>query len=217
MSYDDEYDLAPEPAAPPKRQTRTAAAAAATQAGRAPTTASSMTGAFARGNLIVVKSGAVLPDRCVKCNAPALDGKRTKHFAYDEPDNKNAVLALMPVIGVFFKFVWLIGKLSRGVERITVTYCVCRKHRQTKILALASIAVLVPLGLILLVNGIAATSGAIAMAGAALLFAGAIAGAMGLPTLSVVSCHHKGAELKGAGKPFLDSLPKPGAYRPPAY
>jgi hypothetical protein len=215
MAYDDEYDLAPEPAAPPKRQTR--AAAATQQAGRAPTTAASSAGGFARGPLVVVKDGARLPDRCVKCNGPAADGRITKRFTYDEPDQKNAVLALMPVIGVFYKFVWLIGKLSRGVDRITVSYCVCKKHRQVRAISTAAALGLVAIGLLVFINGMKAKSGGMVLAGAAMWVVAAVVALTGIRTFQVVSCYNNTAELKGAGRAFLDSLPKPGAYRPPAY
>src|SRR5688500_7091496 len=180
MSYNDEYDLAPETAAPPKRQTRTAAAP---QAGRAPTTAASSAGGFARGPLVVVKDGARLPDRCVKCNGPAAEGRITKRFTYDEPDQKNAVLALMPVIGVFYKFIWLIGKLSRGVDRITVSYCVCKKHRQVRAISTAAALGLVAIGLLVFMNGFKSESGGMVLAGAVLLDVAAVIALTGLRTL----------------------------------
>ena len=215
----DEYDLAPEPtAAQPRSSSRPASSRGSTNphGTASPNIVAVNAGGYVRGNLLIVRDGATLPDRCVKCNAPAADGRMTKSFLYDEPDNSNAAMGLLPVVGIFFKFAWLFGKIQRGVQRVTLTFCLCNKHRTMRTVTMLVCVLGVLLGIGLFVRGVKAESGPVMFTGVALLFVGLMAATL-LPILRIETITRYGAELKGAGKPFLASMPKAGdiPYRPP--
>src|ERR1041384_3685844 len=106
----DDYDLAPEMSQAPAAKPRG-------------TTAGTSAGGYARDGLVIVKDGAVLPDRCIKCNAPAADGRVTRRLSYDAPANKQAAASFLPIVGVFFKLSWLFTKVKQGRQRVTVSFC----------------------------------------------------------------------------------------------
>src|SRR4051794_13870335 len=66
----------PAPAAPTARASGTAAPAALREQVNAV-----VTGCYATGDLLVVKDGAVLPERCIKCNTPTTQ-RITKRLGY---------------------------------------------------------------------------------------------------------------------------------------
>src|SRR5688500_17862717 len=164
---DDQYDLAPDPVAPPQRPSRGSVNPRGTEA---PKIVAVNAGGYVRGKLLIVRDGATLPDRCVKCNAPAVDGRMTKSFLYDEPDNANAAMGLLPIVGIFFKFAWLFGKIQRGVQRVTITFCLCSKHRTLRTVTMLVCFIGVLLGIALFVNGVKGESGPLMFTGVGLLF-----------------------------------------------
>jgi hypothetical protein len=198
MAYD-EYDLAEEPpvqtrSAPPQQK---------------PKIVTVQSGGFVRGNYVVVRDGAKLPDRCIKCNAPAEDGRVTKRLSWDEPQNGLATGGLLPFVGVFFKFAWLVKKISQGRYQTTVSYCLCKKHRTQRIVQFVLMAIGIVAGIALINFAVEQKNPAYIGAAAACLIVGALCG-MGTPKLTIASPAQGGAELKGAGRAFLESMPKPG-------
>jgi hypothetical protein len=209
----DDYNLAPEsesaPAMPSQRARTATTTAAVRPAGQVPAAAGS--GAFVRGNRIVARDGAVLPDRCVKCNAPAAGGRRTKRFPFNEDTSGPGAGRLIPVVGRILWVFWLIGQMNSR-QRISVSYCVCKKHQSAQLIAIIAMAIGLIAGLALVGAAIANQNLALGIAGAAVFLIGAICGA-GSKMLSVVNGLNNAAELTGAGKAFLDSLPRGGVPR----
>src|SRR2546423_11109886 len=102
---DDDYALAPAASPPPAPKTRVPAAAATT-AGAGRTSAASA-GAFVRGNRLVVQDGATLPDRCIKCNAPAPAGRVTKRWAYNLDNEGPGAARLIPFVRLVVWIAWI--------------------------------------------------------------------------------------------------------------
>jgi hypothetical protein len=221
---DDEYDLAAEPAPAgnvPPRGTRpqpATRAAVAPAAAAAPATArpgarapAASSGAFVRGNRIVVKDGAVLPDRCIKCNAPAAEGRRKKRFAFNEDTSGPGLKTAIPLIGPLFRVFWLIGQISSR-QHVTVSFCVCKKHQTQRLILTIVMAAGLIGGVALVGTAISQQNLALGLIGAVVFLAGAICGA-GSKLLSVANGLNNAAEMTGAGKAFMDSLPKGGIPR----
>lgn len=81
------------------------------------------------GNLLVIRKGAVLPDRCVKCNAPAEGGRLKVKLQCDGP---------IEVLGV------RLPHMQRHAAKIEV--CLCREHRRRRRIAVACGAFLFVVG-----------------------------------------------------------------------
>jgi hypothetical protein len=195
MAYD-EYDLADDP---PVQTTRRAAV-------EKPKIIAVQAGGFVRGNLIVVRDGAKLPGRCIKCNAPAEEGRVSKRLGYDEPANGLATGGLLPYIGIFFKIAWLVTKIRQGRYYTTVSYCVCRKHRTQRMVQFGLMAVGIVAGVVLINLAVQKQNPAFVGAAAAAFIVGALC-ATGTTRLAIASPSQGGAELKGAGRAFLGSMP----------
>jgi hypothetical protein len=197
----DEYDLAPEPGA--------ASAAHAPDSRRAPggrTTVTDTRGGFVRDGMLVVRDGAVLPDRCIKCNASAADGRRSTRWAYNHSDDGPSAARLIPIIGVFFRIAWLVGRMQSR-QYLTISYCVCRRHRTLRLIWSVVMGAGILAGVTMLGIAIAQDRGTLAIAGILVFFCGALAG-WGSNLLRLAVPLSNGAMLKGAGKAFLVSMPR---------
>jgi hypothetical protein len=212
---DDEYDLAPDPStvkkAPPYRPGQTSttvAAAGARPAAKPATIASAATGAFVRGNRLVVKDGASLPDRCIKCNAPAADRRRTKRFAYNEDTTGPGAARMIPIVGRLLWIIWLIQQMASR-QYVTVSFCVCKAHQTKRLIMIVVMALGMLAGIGLIAAAIGNQDATLGIVGGVVFIVGAVCGtASGL--LSVANGLHNGAELTGCGRPFLESMPKGG-------
>jgi hypothetical protein len=194
----DEYDLAPDPAR--------ASGRSAQHTSTATTTVKDATGGFVRDGMLVVRDGAVLPDRCIRCNAPAASGRRSKRWAYNVSDEGQPLGRLIPIIGVFFRIAWLVGRFNTR-QHLTVSFCVCKRHQTMRMLWFAVMSIGMAAGVAMLGIAIAQDRGALAIAGIWVFFCGALAG-WGTNLLQIAVPMANGALLKGAGKPFLSSMPR---------
>ena len=174
-------------------------------------------GAFVRGGRLVVSDGMALPDRCIKCNAPVAEGRVTRKFAYNPDDTGPGALRHIPFVGHIAWLVWAVGQM-RTRQYVTVSFCVCKRHRATRVLTMIGMAIGMLAGVALVAIG--ASSGANArswigvnttevIVGVWVFLMGAMCGFF-IPTLQVAVALNKGVELKGAGKKFLNSMPKLG-------
>jgi hypothetical protein len=130
--------------------------------------------------LVVRKKGAVLPDRCLKCNAPAEGYVFTREVSWIKPIWVILVL-LSPLLFILaYFFVRWTGKVSVGL---------CSRHRQARrrMIALGWLMALLGFGTFGLAT-VLKDNGAIAsvLTGFGLLIAGAVVGVLGsrvlLPT-----------------------------------
>jgi hypothetical protein len=231
----DEYDLAPDPTPVPKvRGSKAAPVAPVTpgaqrRGGTAPVVsyatpaavgtaqAGVSAGAFVRGNRLVVKDGASLPDRCVKCNAPAGEGRVNKKLAYNL-DNTRPAARLIPFVGRIILAIWAIQQMLTR-QHVRVSYCVCKRHRTQRVLAMIAMGVGMLAGAALIVHGVNSVDrhgnpdAALIITGVVVFIAGSLCG-MATGSLAVAAGFNNGAELKGAGKAFLESMPRPGVKTP---
>src|SRR5213596_1140124 len=97
-------------------------------------------GAFVRGGHVVVSDGMALPDRCIKCNAPAAAGRVTRRFAYNLDDTGPGALRHIPFVGHIVWLAWAVGQM-RTRQYVTVSFCVCKRHRATRVLAMIGMAI----------------------------------------------------------------------------
>ncbi len=213
--HSDDYDLAPDPQrATQQRRTGTVAPAAM----KNDTTAQppKAAGGYVRGGRLVVRDGASLPDRCIRCNAPAPEGRITKRFAYNQDESGPGIGTMVPLFGRILWMMWLLRRM-KDREYLTVSYCVCKKHRAIKLAAIAAMAIGMIAGAIVFVIGIknsdpsaqrhAEIDSTTIIIGVLIFFAGALCG-LAISSVQVAAALSNGAELKGAGKPFLDSMPQ---------
>jgi hypothetical protein len=76
-------------------------------------------GAWRSGKMLVVNRQAVLPDRCVRCNAPAEGYRKRKVFSWFPP-----LLALTLLLG-FIPFLFIVLIASK---KMPIRYGVCAAH-----------------------------------------------------------------------------------------
>ncbi len=170
--------------------------------------------AFSRNGDVVARKYAVLPARCVRCNAPAalpLQRLRLSRFRFSAHDTDERWLR--------FGLVGILAKLSLCVrrERTTLTVGLCQKHLMLRrlsapLFALSSIASIL-LSYFLWKQGLGAAR---SMVGAAVALTIEIfVFAMARRTVRLMSITLSEVVLRGAAGAFVSSLP-PERTAPPA-
>lgn len=207
----DEYDLAPDsaPAAPPR------AGMYAPPPPPREETPPFFHVVRTDGRLLVVPRGTPLPDRCVRCNAPATASVRLS-LAYAPPEHGLHMAGLIPGVGPLFHLIWGVRQLSRR-DTDVLHAGLCARHRT---LRRAGIAVAV-LGLLVggvlfyvgVKDGAQRVNATLAFAGVAALFAFTLSGWLLSRTLRLAGMDRQTIILRGAGRPFLDSLHDPTRIR----
>ena len=206
MAYeeDDEYDLAPGPPGPdvppplPRRPPPTFFHEVRTD-----------------GRLLVVPRGSPLPDRCVRCNAPAAASVRLS-LAYAPPERGLHAAGLIPGVGPLFHLAWGIRQLAnRDTEVLHAGLCARHRTLRRAGVALAVLGLLLGGTLFYLgvKDGVQRVNPALAFAGVATFFAFVLAGWLLSRTLRLAGMDARTIVLRGAGRPFLDSLHNPMRIR----
>ena len=156
-------------------------------------------GAWRDGNFMVASKGATLPDRCVKCNAPAQGLKLTRKLYWHPP-----AYYLLACAGLLiYAIVALI------VRRNTVLDIgICPEHKTKRKRGIAIAWSLVAVSFILFFVGISADKGAL-LAFAGILFLGAIV--YGIVESQFVTPRKIEPDglvwLKGINQAYLQQLP----------
>ena len=153
--------------------------------------------AWRDGKTLVVRKGVVLPDRCIKCNAPA-----------DGPFQKQTVSWHSPVLYLLL----LAGLLPYAIvvlilnEKGSVGVRLCAHHRQRRLATLLAAWTLGVGGLVTIVASPAAHSRAVVIGGIAAFLAGLVLGACTrLLTPKKIDGHFMW--LRGLSAEFLASFP----------
>ncbi len=153
-------------------------------------------GCWRDGNILVVPTGEALPDRCVKCNAPAVKDK-PRAFTWHHPGWY--LLLLLYVIGYV-----IVGLLVR--KKVKIAIGICDAHRRRR-------RILHYCGLGLFLFGSAAIYCAahfeyapIGLVGAVALLVSVIVAVIAGPLLSVARIDADEARFRGCGEAFLKSL-----------
>jgi hypothetical protein len=120
---------------------------------------------FADGKLLAVRNGAVLPDRCLKCNAPAEGYQFSRSLAWHRPIWYVLILISLLLYVLVYFFV-------RWKAKVTVGVCPRHRRRRTRAIALGWLTALAGIGTIIAAaslpdgpNSIGIVAGIIAVAG----------------------------------------------------
>ena len=147
---------------------------------------------------LVMGRDARLPDRCVKCNAPA-QGRRLKRNLFWHPPL--VYLLLLVNLLVFI----IVGSITR--KKATIEIGLCQKHaaRRKADLLIAWLLGLTSVGL--LFAGLTAELWVLGACGGVLLLVAMIFGAIRVPLVSARKIDRERIHLNGVCKPFLHTLP----------
>lgn len=173
-----------------------------------PISADASGNAWRSGSDLVVNAQAELPERCVKCNAPA--ERRRFQLTWHTP------LAYLGLLGGLIPYIILALVLQK---KLTVHVGVCRDHtrKRRRVILLGTLGFLAGLGL-LIFGGISLrppTSGIVMLSGFVLLLGSAIYGAAASRIVWPKKIVNQVAWLKGAGPEYLAELPELPAYSRP--
>jgi hypothetical protein len=160
------------------------------------------------GNLLVLRRGSVLPDRCIKCNAPAEGYRLRRNLSWHNPALFLTILAGL----LIYVIIALIVRQTMQVE-----IGLCPVHRSKRLRAIA-------IGWILALAGIATMilggttggrqSGGYMLIGLGILLIGLFYGLIGSSTVSPKKIDPYFGWLKGACREYLAELP-PSPVRSP--
>ena len=166
------------------------------------------TGAWQDGVRLVTTALVTLPDRCVKCNAPAFGKPLRKKYYWHNP--WLYVMILLPGLLIYAIVAMIVRKSA------TIDFCLCAEHRRRRStwlaitwgICLAAVAMLI-VGIGLMMKGRATESigGIMAICFLPTIIIGAVIGLTGLQVLSPTKIDERYAWFKGAGMDFLNTLP----------
>lgn len=149
------------------------------------------------GKELVVPTGAELPHRCVKCNAPAVMDK-PRQFTWHSP---GWYLLLFVAVLVYIIVALIVRK------KVKIAIGLCEAHRQRRsTLNKTAVGILLLSGATLF-GAISYESGMLGWTTAALLTVGIIVAIVAASTLSAGRISDTQARFRGCGNDFLDSLP----------
>lgn len=155
-------------------------------------------GLYRAGSLLVMNKRASLPDRCVKCNAPA-GGFKLKRALYWHRQAVYLLVLLSPLIYI------IVALVVRKSARVDVG--LCDKHRRRRVNGMV-------FGLVLCLasfGGCAAIGGEAVIASVILFAVGLICGLLSNQVVSPVEIDDQFVRLKGVQADFLALLPDVGA------
>lgn len=166
-------------------------------------------GAYVRRGRLVVPDNTALPDRCIKCNRRVTGGRIERTISYNASREDAGAWKWVPFIGDFIRVAFGVRKaLNR--KRLTVSYCICDWHRRLSQCAMVGVAVCVVAGLALTISQLVLptmdASGLLLALGAFVMLV-AVPIALASAHLRVTKGLHGTAEMAGAGKAFLESMP----------
>jgi hypothetical protein len=150
------------------------------------------------GALLMARNGAVLPPRCVKCNAPIDGSAKQRRFSWHHP-------ALFLIILLNILIYAIVAIVVR--KNVVVTLGLCQAHRRRRFRGiLAGVA-----GIFLSVGFFIASGMAeqpnLVLAGLVVLVVSIVVIESMARTLSPARIADKVGQLKGCGEAFLASLP----------
>jgi len=155
------------------------------------------------GHALIVARHRPLPPRCVKCNADAADGMRSRRFWWT-PAWVHLLVLASPLAGRGFGIVllcWLLANvLFRRSSRLA--YGLCKRHRRREILRWVALVPIWTSAVLLALHGSDMAVWSIVLIVLLLLLA------YGLQTLRVRRIASTFARFSGCSEAFLSSLPE---------
>ncbi len=158
---------------------------------------------WAEGPVLVTERFAELPDRCLKCNAPAAGFRKKLTLRWHKPGWYLLVLLNIIVYAIVASFV------SNKAE-LRIALCPQHRSRHRTMVGAAWGAVLVPL--VVFFFGLAQESGGATVIGLLLFLAGIVFAIVATRIATPQRIDEHFAWVKGAGAPFLASLPRWRGY-----
>jgi len=155
-------------------------------------------GVWAEGKRIVARDGALFPQRCVKCNAPT-SGEAMKRKLFWHPPAYYLFIFLHIIIYI------IVAIIVR--KRATIHVHLCPQHQRRRLYFLIATWLGLPLGLGLIMAGIATKSTLGVVAGIVLFLAACGVGLFGARITWTARIKEKTVWLGGVGKDFRASLP----------
>ena len=152
-----------------------------------------------QGRTLVTRREAVLPDRCVKCNAPANGNKLRRNLSWHHPAYYLFVLLNLLIYVIVALIVRKQAKISVGL---------CESHRSRRARAIATAWSVVLAGAGLIVAAILYEKSWPALIGILLLLAGAIYGSVRGRIVTARRIDDKHVWLNGVCSQYLDTLPE---------
>jgi hypothetical protein len=140
-----------------------------------------------------------MPDRCVRCNAPA-NGFRLKRKLYWH----HPAWYLLVVISILIYVI--VAIFVRKKARIDIGLCEAHRRQRTWFLAISWGAALIAIAL--LIAALVGHNGMLVLPAVILLVGAAICGAVKVAIVTAGKINKEFVWVKGAGKPFLAGLPE---------
>jgi hypothetical protein len=150
------------------------------------------------GKILVLRNGSHLPDRCIKCNGPAVTPMKRRKVYWHHP----ALYALL-VSWPIYLIVALIVRKSAAVAP-----GLCSVHRTRRWIGIAVGWGGLLLSILLMIVGGGSENGLLVLAGLILFLTALVAAVLLSRLIFPQRIDQDFVRLKGCGKAFLDSLPE---------
>jgi hypothetical protein len=151
------------------------------------------------GNILVAAKGAVFPDRCVKCNAPAEGFRLKRALSWHHP-------ALFVLVFIGGLLIYIIAAL---IVRKSATFYigVCPEHRRIRTHATIAGWLTFLGGLMLIISAVVLETWTLAIVGLMTMLLGTAYGLMRARLISPKHINKTEARIRGVGEGFLAALP----------
>ena len=150
------------------------------------------------GSVLVVRAECKLPQRCIKCNAPALQPIKHRRYYWHSPAWYLLILFNLLIY-------LLVAVLVR--KHVRVSAGLCARHLQRRRIGLGLALLSAPLGIALMFVGVDQQRGWVILAGAVSLLTLLL---VGVGMARILAPSHIGpvyTRFKGCGPEFLATLP----------
>jgi hypothetical protein len=157
-------------------------------------------GPYRHGKTLVIPTGAALPPTCVKCGLPISGQYVTKNFRWHP-----SWVYFLILIGLLFYVV--LALVMQKTARVAVPFCTQHRSWRTNMYIIAAVLLIgwIPEWIVLAYLDV--DGGWIALVTCAMILAGLIVLVIVSNSFSPVFIDRTCAKFKGAGEPFLATLP----------
>jgi hypothetical protein len=149
--------------------------------------------------ILVMGKNAMLPGRCIKCNAPANPARLRRNLSWHNP-----AFYLLVLINILVYAIVAIIIRKKAVVDIPL----CDKHIAKRRASIMIAWMLVLAAVALIVGAIVVESGLVGIAGGLLFLGGLIYAAVATPVVKVHQIDKEYVWLKGICNDYLNSLPE---------
>jgi len=150
------------------------------------------------GKQLVLRSETALPDRCVKCNAPANGSRLRRRLYWHSP----VIYVLILINLLIYALVAIIVR-----KRTVVEIGLCEHHRRRRHIVIGTCWALVLAGLAMVGGGINMNEGFLTLTGILLALVSAIVGGVLGPQVAASKIDQEFVYLRGCSKEYLAMLP----------